>query len=127
MPARVDGRSGTPMREFLYVDDMVAASIYVMNLDGEIFSSHTESMISHINVGTGIDCTIKELAETIAKVTGFDGRLIFDSSKPDGTPRKLMDVSRLKKLGWQYSVSLENGLTKTYSWYKNNFEEARTI
>ena len=119
--------SGTPMREFLHVDDMAAASIYVMNLDGEIFSSHTESMISHINVGTGIDCTIKELAETIAKVTGFDGRLIFDSSKPDGTPRKLMDVSRLKKLGWQYSVSLENGLTKTYSWYKNNFEEARSV
>jgi GDP-L-fucose synthase len=119
--------SGTPMREFLHVDDMAAASIYVMNLDGEIFSSHTASMISHINVGTGIDCTIKELAETIAKVTGFDGRLIYDSSKPDGTPRKLMDVSRLKKLGWQYSVSLENGLTKTYSWYKNNFEEARSI
>ena len=91
--------SGTPMREFLHVDDMAAASIYVMNLDGEIFSSHTESMISHINVGTGVDCTIKELAETIAKVTGFDGRLIFDSSKPDGTPRKLMDVSRLKQIG----------------------------
>jgi len=119
--------SGTPMREFLHVDDMAAASVYVMNLDGEIFSSHTESMKSHINVGTGTDCTIKELAETIAKVTGFDGRLIFDSSKPDGTPRKLMDVSRLKKLGWQYSVSLENGLTKTYSWYKNNFEEARSV
>ena len=119
--------SGTPMREFLHVDDMAAASIYVMNLDGEIFSSHTEPMLSHINVGTGIDCTIKELAETIAKVTGFKGELIFDSSKPDGTLRKLMDVSRLKDLGWQYSVSLENGLTKTYSWYKNNFEEARTI
>ena len=119
--------SGTPMREFLHVDDMAAASIYVMNLDGEIFSSHTDSMISHINVGTGIDCTIKELAETISKVTGFDGSLSFDRSKPDGTPRKLMDVSRLKKLGWQYSISLENGLTKTYSWYKKNFEEARSI
>ena len=119
--------SGKPMREFLHVDDMAAASIYVMNLDGEIFSSHTDSMISHINVGTGIDCTIKELAETISKVTGFDGSLSFDRSKPDGTPRKLMDVSRLKKLGWQYSISLENGLTKTYSWYKKNFEEARSI
>jgi GDP-L-fucose synthase len=119
--------SGTPMREFLYVDDMAAACIYVMNLDGEIFSSDKDSMISHINVGTGIDCTIKELAETIAKVTGFDGRLSFDSSKPDGTPRKLMDVSRLKKLGWQYSISLEHGLTKTYSWYIKNFEEARSI
>tara|TARA_B110000459_G_scaffold204030_1_gene263600 strand:- start:2321 stop:3280 length:960 start_codon:yes stop_codon:yes gene_type:complete len=119
--------SGKPMREFLYVDDMAAASIHVMNLDGEIFSSHTEPMLSHINVGTGIDCTIKELAETIAKVTGFKGELIFDSSKPDGTLRKLMDVSRLNDLGWQHSVSLENGLTKTYSWYKNNFGEARTV
>jgi len=119
--------SGKPMREFLHVDDMAAASIHVMNLDREIYSLHTEPMLSHINVGTGIDCTIKELAETIAKVTGFDGRLIFDTSKPDGTPRKLLDVSRLRKLGWQYSVSLETGLTKTYSWYKNNFEEVRSI
>ena len=119
--------TGTPKREFLHVDDMAAASIYVMNLDGEVYASHTESMSSHINVGSGIDCTIKELAETIAKVTGFDGRLIFDTSKPDGTPRKLLDVSRLRKLGWQYSVSLETGLTKTYSWYKNNFEEVRSI
>lgn len=119
--------SGKPMREFLYVDDMAAASIHVMNLDNEIYLSHTEPMLSHINVGTGIDYTIKELAETIAKITRFKGELIFDSSKPDGTLRKLMDVSRLKDLGWQYSVSLEIGLTKTYFWYKNNLEEARSI
>jgi GDP-L-fucose synthase len=119
--------SGKSMREFLHVDDMAAASIYVMNLDSKILLSHTESMISHINIGTGIDCSIKELAETIARVTGFDGRLVFDSSKPDGAQRKLMDVKRLKKLGWQHSINLENGLIKTYSWYKKNFEEARSF
>ena len=118
--------SGTPMREFLHVDDMAAASIYVMNLDGEVYASHTESMSSHINVGSGIDCTIKELAETIAKVSEFKGKLIFDSSKPDGTQRKLMDVSRLKGLGWQHSISLENGLAETYAWYRNNLEDARS-
>jgi GDP-L-fucose synthase len=118
--------SGTPMREFLHVDDMAAASIYVMNLDGDVYASHTDSMSSHINVGSGIDCTIKELAETIAKVCEFKGKLIFDSSKPDGTQRKLMDVSRLKGLGWQHSISLENGLAETYTWYKNNLEDARS-
>jgi GDP-L-fucose synthase len=118
--------SGSPMREFLHVDDMAAASIYVMNLDGEVYASHTESMSSHINVGSGIECTIKELAETIAKVSEFKGKLIFDSSKPDGTQRKLMDVSKLKVLGWQHSISLENGLAETYTWYKNNLEDARS-
>lgn len=118
--------SGTPMREFLHVDDMAAASIYVMNVDGKIYSSNTNSMLSHINVGTGIDCTIKELAETIANVTDFKGKLIFDSSKPDGTPRKLMDVHRLNEMGWQHSISLESGLADTYSWYKNNIQKARS-
>lgn len=119
--------SGTPKREFLHVDDMAAASIHVMGLASEIYTLHTDPMSSHINVGSGIDCTIKTLAEEIAKVTGFKGKLIFDSSKPDGSPRKLMDVSRLKRLGWQYSISLEEGLTKTYSWYKHNVKEARSI
>ena len=118
--------SGTPMREFLHVDDMAAASIHVMNLDSEIYSLSTNPMLSHINVGTGIDCTIKELAETIANVTGFKGKLIFDSSKPDGAPRKLMDVSRLNGMGWHHSISLEKGLTDTYSWYKINMEKARS-
>jgi GDP-L-fucose synthase len=118
--------SGTPMREFLHVDDMAAASVHVMNVDGEIYSSNTNSMLSHINVGTGIDCTIKELAETIANVTEFKGKLIFDSSKPDGTPRKLMDVHRLNEMGWQHSISLESGLADTYNWYKNNIQKARS-
>ncbi|MNR57799.1 GDP-L-fucose synthase [compost metagenome] len=82
-------------------------------------------MLSHINVGTGVDCTIRELAETVAKVTGFAGRLTFDATKPDGAPRKLMDVSRLKALGWQASIGLENGLRDAYGWYVENVEQAR--
>ena len=118
--------SGTPMREFLHVDDLAAASLHVLNLDAKLYSSQTRAMSSHLNVGTGVDCTIKELAETMSKVTGFTGGLLFDSSKPDGTPRKLMDVSRLKNLGWNYSVSLERGLAQTYSWYKNNINLVRS-
>jgi GDP-L-fucose synthase len=118
--------SGTPMREFLHVGDMAAACVHVMNVDSEIYSLNTNPMLSHINVGTGIDCTIKELAETIANVTGFKGKLIFDSSKPDGTPRKLMDVSRLNGMGWHHSISLQSGLADTYNWYKNNIQKARS-
>ncbi|MEM8006567.1 GDP-L-fucose synthase, partial [Morganella morganii subsp. sibonii] len=92
--------TGTPMREFLYVDDMAQASIYIMSLPQEIYESHTQPMLSHINIGTGIDCTIKELAESIAEVVGYTGNIIFDASKPDGTPRKLLNVDRLKNLGW---------------------------
>ena len=118
--------STKPTRDFLYVDDMAAASIHIMNLDYKKYLLHTDQMLSHVNVGTGIDCSIKELAEMIADVTGFKGELIFDSSKPDGTPRKLMDVSRLKQLGWQSSTSLKNGLKETYSWFKTNTEEIRS-
>ena len=118
--------SGTPMREFLHVDDMAAASVHVMELDDETYQANTQPMLSHINVGTGVDCTIRELAETIAKVTGFAGLLSFDASKPDGAPRKLMDVSRLKALGWQASIRLEDGLRDAYGWYKENVEQART-
>ncbi|RKG42760.1 MULTISPECIES: GDP-L-fucose synthase [Acinetobacter] len=118
--------SGKPMREFLYVDDMAAASIHVMELDTETFKANTQPMLSHINVGTGIDCTIRELAETVAKVTGFQGRLEFDATKPDGTPRKLMDVSRLADLGWKASISLEDGLRDAYQWYLNNIDSARS-
>ena len=109
--------SGKPMREFLHVDDMAAACVHVMNLESETYQQYTQPMLSHINVGTGIDCTIRELAETIACVTGFKGELVFDQTKPDGTPRKLMDVSRLKSLGWQASISLEAGLRATYEWF----------
>ena len=117
--------SGTPMREFLHVDDMAAASIYVMELDELTLQNNTQPMLSHINVGTGIDCTIRELAETVAKVTGFKGELKFDATKPDGTPRKLMDVSRLASLGWKASISLEDGLKNAYKWFLEHPNEAR--
>ena len=117
--------SGKPMREFLYVDDMAAASVHVMELDDATYQANTQPMLSHINVGTGVDCTIRELAETMARVTGFQGKLTFDASKPDGTPRKLMDVTRLKSLGWQAETSLEQGLKETYQWFMNNVENLR--
>ena len=112
--------TGTPKREFLYVDDMADASIHVMNLEVERHAKNTEPMLSHINVGTGEDCTIRELAETIAEVVGFKGTVEFDASKPDGTPRKVMDISRLNKLGWAASVELRNGLIETYRWFLDN-------
>lgn len=117
--------SGTPMREFLYVDDMAAASVHVMELADEIYQANTQPMLSHINVGTGVDCTIRELAETVARVVGFTGNVTFDATKPDGTPRKLLDVSRLKALGWQYSVSLEEGLQQAYAWFLANQDRFR--
>lgn len=112
--------SGNPKREFLHVDDMAAASLFVLELDKALYQNNTMPMLSHINVGSGVDCSIRELAETMKKVVGFQGELVFDESKPDGTPRKLMDVSRLKHLGWKYSISLEDGLTSTYNWYTTN-------
>lgn len=118
--------TGTPMREFLHVDDMAAASVHVMELDDATYQANTQPMLSHINVGTGVDCTIGELAKTIASVTGFSGKLTFDTSKPDGAPRKLMDVSRLKSLGWQASIGLEDGLKDAYDWYVTNVQQART-
>ncbi len=117
--------SGTPMREFLHVDDMAAATVHVMNLDHAIYQARTRPMMSHINVGSGIDCTIRELAETIAKVTGFTGRLTFDASKPDGMPRKLLDVSLLTSLGWEPAIPLEQGLTDTYAWFVAHQEDFR--
>ena len=110
--------SGTPMREFLHVDDMAAASIFVLDLEPEVYQRETDPMLSHINVGTGTDVTIRELAETLAEVTGFAGRLSFDSTKPDGTPRKLMDVSRLARLGWTAQTGLRDGLAETYDWFR---------
>ncbi|PMG42156.1 GDP-L-fucose synthase [Shewanella sp. 10N.286.52.B9] len=117
--------SGKPMREFLYVDDMAAASIYVMNLEQSVYDANTEPMLSHINVGTGVDCTIRELVETVAKVVGFAGEIAFDATKPDGAPRKLMDVSRLKALGWQAKIELEQGLALTYDWFLANQDNFR--
>jgi len=106
--------SGTPRREFLHVDDMAAASVYIMNIEKSVYDQQTMPMLSHINVGSGSDITIRELAETIAKVVGFQGEIVWDSSRSDGMPRKLMDSSRLKALGWQPEVTLERGLTDTY-------------
>lgn len=117
--------SGSPMREFLHVDDMAAASVHVMELDQNTYQANTQPMLSHINVGTGEDCTIRELAQTIAKVTGFKGQLSFDASKPDGAPRKLMDVSRLRALGWQATIGLEEGLSDAYQWFVEHWLEAR--
>lgn len=117
--------SGTPKREFLHVDDMATASIHVMELDDEVWQENTEPMLSHVNVGTGEDCTIRELADVIAKVVGYKGEIVFDSSKPDGTPRKLLDVSRLRKLGWHHEIELEKGLTNTYRWFVDNQRQFR--
>jgi GDP-L-fucose synthase len=117
--------TGKPMREFLHVDDMAAASVFVMNLDGESYQRETQPTLSHINVGTGEDCTIAELAATLARVVGFQGQIIFDTTKPDGTPRKLLDVSLLARLGWKYQISLEQGLTQTYQWFLDNKESFR--
>ena len=117
--------TGKPMREFLHVDDMAAASIYVMNLDEVTYQDNTQPMLTHINVGTGIDCTIRELVETVAKVVGYQGEITFDTTKPDGAPRKLMNVDRLADLGWKASIKLEAGLVKTYQWFLENQDSFR--
>jgi GDP-L-fucose synthase len=109
--------TGKPMREFLFVDEMADASIFVMNLGREKYQQETLPMLSHINVGTGVDCTIKELTETVASVVGYQGEIKWDSTKSDGSPRKLMDVSCLERLGWKAQVSLEEGIASTYKWF----------
>lgn len=112
--------TGNAKREFLYVDDMAEASLFVLELEKEIYQENTEPMLSHINVGSGIDITIKELSQIMKEVTGFKGRIFFDTSKPDGSPRKLIDVSRLTKMGWKHSTKLREGLMATYKWYLKN-------
>ena len=118
--------SGTPMREFLHVDDLADAVVHLQNIPQERYASETEPMRSHINVGTGTDVTIRALAETLVKVIGYEGKLVFDTTKPDGAPRKLMDVSRLARLGWQARISLRNGLQATYAWFLAHLDAART-
>ena len=110
--------SGTPMREFLFVDDMAEAVVYALenNLPEYLY-----------NIGTGKDITIKELAETIQSVTGHQGKILWDANKPDGTPRKLMDVSKMKGLGWQYSTELEDGIKKTYFWFLENIDRIKEV
>lgn len=118
--------SGKPKREFLHVDDMAAASVHVMNLDRATYEANTLPMLSHINVGTGTDVSIRELAEQVARVTGYQGRIEFDTSKPDGPPRKLLDVSRLSALGWKAGIALEQGLAETYRWFLDSQARIRT-
>jgi len=117
--------SGNPRREFLHVDDVAAAAVQVMELAKGAYRSVTGPEVSHINVGTGEDCTIAELAETIARVTNYSGRLSFDTSKPDGTPRKLLDVARMRGLGWKPAISLEEGLRDTYRWFVEHQRDFR--
>ncbi len=117
--------TGTPRREFLHVDDMAAACVFVMQLDADAYRRHTEPMLSHINVGAGDDVTIAELARTVGEVVGYGGEIRFDVSKPDGTPRKLLDVSRLKALGWERTIGLKDGLKGTYEWFLQNRQALR--
>lgn len=117
--------TGEAKREFLHVDDMAAASVYIMELAFDVYRAHTQPMLSHINVGSGEEVTIRALAELIAKVVGFSGRLRFDVSKPNGTPRKLLDVNCLTQLGWHYQISLEEGLRMTYHWFLSHQNKIR--
>ena len=118
--------SGAPRREFLHVDDMAAASLYVLNLSKDTYTENTEPMLSHINIGTGTDVSILELAQLVAKITGYSGKITTDPSKPDGTMRKLMDVGRVNEMGWRACIELEKGLADTYEWYLANMLSART-
>lgn len=117
--------TGTPRREFLHVDDMAAASLFVLDLAREQYEANTRPMLSHINVGSGEDLSIFELAQMVARVTGFEGQIKTDSSKPDGTMRKLMDISRLKNMGWVPAIELESGIEQTYRWFLDQGKTAR--
>jgi GDP-L-fucose synthase len=117
---------GSALREFLHVDDMAAASIHVMNLDAEIYRLQVNPRLSHINVGTGKECSIRQLTESIAEVVGFQGNIVWDTAKPDGAPRKLMDSSRIFDLGWQPKYDLQDGLKDAYTWFTNNITNVRS-
>ena len=112
--------SGKPKREFLHVDDMAKASIYVMNLDKIVYDEHTSSMCGHINIGNGIDITIKELAKIIKEIVNFKGKIIFDITKPDGSPRKLLNIKKINNLGFKSEIGLKEGLVKTYRAFIKN-------
>jgi len=117
--------SGTPRREFLHVDDMAAASLFVLDLPKPDYDAGTSAMLSHINVGSGTDVSILELAKLVAKITNYSGRILTDKTKPDGAPRKLMDVSRMKSMGWHANIALEDGVSETYSWFLKNNQSLR--
>ncbi len=112
--------TGTPRREFLHVDDMAEASLFVLDLPRKVYDANTQPMLSHINVGSGTDISILDLARTVARITGYSGRIATDSTKPDGTMRKLMDVSRLSAMGWTARIPLEQGIAETYRWFLDN-------
>ena len=117
--------TGNPRREFMHVDDMAAACVHVMSLPTEGFWSRVEPSCSHVNVGTGSDVSIRELAALIAKIAGFTGDIVFDENMPDGTPRKLLDVSRLSGMGWSHEVRLEAGIRQAYQWMVCHWQEIR--
>jgi len=127
LPEVVVWGTGTPMREFIYVDDMADGCLHVLTLPDDVLDAELCSYPkpNFVNLGTGVDVTIRELAETVKGVVGYSGRLVFDTSKPDGTPRKLMDVSRLKVLGWQASTGLEDGLRNAYQWFLDHRHDFR--
>ena len=112
--------SGDPKREFLYVDDMAEACIFIMAMPKEVYSKYTQPRLSHVNIGTGKDVTIRELAVTIAEVVGYTGQILFDTTKPDGPPRKLLNVDLINRMGWHYRTELKQGLQKTYQWFLKN-------
>ena len=112
--------SGKPMREFLHVDDIADASIHIMNIDKKILESEIDSMLSHINIGAGIDITILDVAQTVKEVVGFCGKIVFNTKMPDGTKRKLLDVSKIENLGWKPVITLKDGLKETYEWFLKN-------
>jgi len=111
---------GSAMREFLYVEDMADACVHIMSFSDDIYNSYTKPTLSHINIGSGVDLSIRELAETIKEIVGYRGNLLFDTSKPNGPPRKLLNVSKLNSMGWKYQTNLKTGLKKTYTWYLDN-------
>jgi len=117
--------SGKPMREFLHVDDMAGASIHIMDIDKKILESEVDPMLSHINIGTGIDITITDVAQTVKEVVGFCGEIVFNVKMPDGTIRKLLDVSKIENLGWMPTIALKDGLKETYEWFLENNKKLR--
>lgn len=117
--------SGTPRREFLHVDDMAEACLFVFNLNAGVYRANTSPMRSHINVGSGVELSIRDLAELLARITGFSGNIAFDLSKPDGPPRKLLDVSLLKNMGWTAKIPIEQGVRDTYDWFLSNADSLR--
>ena len=127
--AKINGKSeivvwgtGNAMREFMYVDDLTEAVIFILKLDKDAYQENISPMLSHLNVGTGVDVKISELTSMIKRVVGYEGKIVFDTSKPDGSPRKLIDASKLTNMGWKCKMNLEDGLLETYQWYLNNLE-----